>query len=104
GRPPRRASDRRGSRAVHRDARSRPADAALGDLDGHRGPRDEVRRRDGQARPEPLTRSVSKMTAMVDDLLDFARGRLGGGIPVRLEEVPDLDELLRVVVDEVRGT
>lgn len=49
-----------------------------------------------------ISRSATKMTEMVDDLLDFARGRLGGGVPLALAEVRDFDALLRFVVDELR--
>lgn len=59
--------------------------------------------------------NVKRMTSMVNDLLDFTRGRLGGGIPIdpkpidlRQVAVPVIDELeqvhpLRQIVFEVRG-
>jgi signal transduction histidine kinase len=47
--------------------------------------------------------SIGRMGAMIDDVLDFARGRLGSGIPVkRLEEVA-LEPMLVQVVDELRA-
>lgn len=46
-----------------------------------------------------IVRSAERMGRMVDDILDFARGRLGGGIPI--EAVPaDLATLAQQVVDE----
>ncbi|TDH61350.1 GAF domain-containing sensor histidine kinase [Dankookia rubra] len=50
-----------------------------------------------------MRRSCRRMATLVDDILDFARGRLGGGIPVRQRRVA-LDGLLRDVVAELRGT
>ncbi|QRN98786.1 PAS domain S-box protein [Archangium violaceum] len=59
-------------------------------------------------RPEPVMRATSRisqaaerMGRMIADLLDFTRGRLGGGIPV--ERVPgDLLVLVREVTEELR--
>ncbi|HEY0191501.1 MAG TPA: GAF domain-containing sensor histidine kinase [Kofleriaceae bacterium] len=50
-----------------------------------------------------IARSTGKMAAMVDDLLDFTRGRLGGGMTLELTDVTDLDDLLRGVIDELRN-
>ncbi|HYM85905.1 MAG TPA: hypothetical protein VET30_04140 [Pseudoxanthomonas sp.] len=47
-------------------------------------------------------KSVAHMVHLVHDVLDFARGRLGGGIPVSLYADHALVEELRQVVDEVR--
>ncbi|MFL5351046.1 GAF domain-containing protein [Archangium sp.] len=44
--------------------------------------------------------SAERMKRMISDLLDFARGRLGGGIPLSRREV-DLGGLCREVVDEL---
>jgi signal transduction histidine kinase len=49
-----------------------------------------------------IERSASRMTGLVDDLLDFARGRLGGGIELARETITDVQELVGEVVDEVR--
>jgi len=46
-------------------------------------------------------RSAERMNAMVSDLLDFTRGRLGSGIPITREQL-DLGGLVRHVIDEVR--
>ncbi len=43
-----------------------------------------------------------RATQLVEDVLDFARGRLGGGITVVMAHTPDLDEALRHVVSEVQ--
>ena len=42
------------------------------------------------------------MATLVDDILDFARGRLGGGIPVQRQRVA-LDGLLQDLVGELRS-
>ena len=40
------------------------------------------------------------MSSLIDDVLDFARGRLGGGIGVELTEVENIDMGLATVVQE----
>jgi signal transduction histidine kinase len=50
---------------------------------------------------ERIKRSAGRMQLLVDDLLDLARGRLGGGIPLALRDEPMLAEHLRHVVDEL---
>ena len=50
-----------------------------------------------------IARSARRMSALIDDVLDFARGRLGGGFSVRLTEVHDLGLALHEIVDEVRS-
>jgi signal transduction histidine kinase len=47
-----------------------------------------------------IVSSATRSVAMVGELLDFTRSRLGGGIPVTRQEV-DLGRLLREAVDEV---
>jgi signal transduction histidine kinase len=49
-----------------------------------------------------LKRTVSRMARLIDDLMDFARGRLGSGMAVSIQPVDDLDERLQAVVDELR--
>jgi signal transduction histidine kinase len=51
-----------------------------------------------------ITTNSMRMSRLIDDILDFARGRLGGDIGMGLEEVADLDEALRAVVAEVADT
>lgn len=46
--------------------------------------------------------SVERMSDLIHDILDFARGQLGGGIPVALHAHDDLAEELRQVVAENR--
>ena len=50
-----------------------------------------------------LRNSTRRMSRLIDDVLDFARGRLGGGIGVDPSGVTDLDAALEEVVAEVRG-
>lgn len=51
-----------------------------------------------------IATNTRRMAALIDDVLDFARGRLGGGFGVELAEVPDLAGALHDVVDELRDT
>jgi len=46
--------------------------------------------------------SVSRMSALIDDIMDFARGRLGTGIEIGRSDVL-VEPILRQVVDELRG-
>jgi signal transduction histidine kinase len=59
---------------------------------------------DPQAQPivERIRRSAKRMAALVDDVLDFTRGRMGSGIPMNLRETA-LDSYLEQVIDELRG-
>ncbi|MBX9460271.1 MAG: GAF domain-containing sensor histidine kinase [Brevundimonas sp.] len=43
-----------------------------------------------------------RMNRLIGDVLDFARGRLGGGLPVGLRHAVDLGPMLEGVVDELR--
>ena len=47
-----------------------------------------------------VAQGAQRMSSMVGDLLDFTRGRLGGGIPIARTDV-DLGKILRDVVDEI---
>ncbi|MGE5187071.1 MAG: sensor histidine kinase [Acidobacteriota bacterium] len=49
---------------------------------------------------ERIEKASQRMMRMVDDLLDFARGHLGAGIPAR-PAPQDLGEISRVAADEV---
>ena len=49
-----------------------------------------------------IGRSATRMEAMIGDLLDFARGRLGSGIPIRRESC-DLGRIAGEEVEELRG-
>ncbi|CAB3714911.1 Adaptive-response sensory-kinase SasA [Paraburkholderia sediminicola] len=49
-----------------------------------------------------LKTTTSRMARLIDDVMDFARGRLGSGIGVSIDDVDDLATALRVVVAEAR--
>ncbi|WP_426699899.1 GAF domain-containing sensor histidine kinase [Rhodanobacter sp. Col0626] len=51
-----------------------------------------------------IQRSCDRMTEMVRNILDFARGRLGGGIPVALKVQGNLADALQHVIAEVQGS
>jgi signal transduction histidine kinase len=46
--------------------------------------------------------NVRRMSALIDDVLDFARGRLGGGIGVDIKHCEDLESALVSVVEELQ--
>ncbi|MGI3901442.1 MAG: PAS domain-containing sensor histidine kinase [Janthinobacterium lividum] len=46
--------------------------------------------------------SVDRMSALIDDVLDFARGRLGGGIPLSRRSDVSLVPVLEQIVAELR--
>jgi signal transduction histidine kinase len=46
--------------------------------------------------------SARRMSALIDDVVDFARGRLGGGIGLELTEVENINTGLATVVQELR--
>lgn len=46
--------------------------------------------------------NVKRMTGLIDDVLDFARGRLGGGIGLRLDDSADCNACLEAVVKELQ--
>jgi signal transduction histidine kinase len=48
--------------------------------------------------------SVDRMSGLIDNVMDFARGRLGGGLPLELEAAAPLGPMLALVVDELRAT
>ncbi|MBB6511112.1 signal transduction histidine kinase [Rhizobium soli] len=49
-----------------------------------------------------MLKSVDRMSNVVDNVMDFARGRLGGGITLRLTDAP-LQPTLEQVVEEMRS-
>jgi signal transduction histidine kinase len=51
-----------------------------------------------------VQRSVGRMLEMIQNVLDFARGRLGGGIPVSMIADENLSEALTHVIAEVQST
>ncbi len=48
-----------------------------------------------------IERSARRMSGLIDDVLDFARGRLGGGIGVEFEQTSTLGASLEAVVTEL---
>jgi signal transduction histidine kinase len=46
--------------------------------------------------------NARRMSALIDDVLDFARGRLGGGIGLELTEVDNINTGLATVIQELR--
>jgi phosphoserine phosphatase RsbU/P len=50
-----------------------------------------------------MSGSVTRMSGLISDVMDFARGRLGGGIGVQLKPSETLDETLGQVVAELQA-
>jgi signal transduction histidine kinase len=50
-----------------------------------------------------MQRSVDRMSSIVDDVVDFTRGRMGGGITLAMQHTPAVDLVLRQIVDELSG-
>jgi signal transduction histidine kinase len=48
--------------------------------------------------------SASRMLGLIDNLLDFARGRLGGGFPVSRDASEPLEPVLRAVINEMKAS
>lgn len=57
-------------------------------------------RRSGD-RAARIVHSAARMARLIDDLLDLARGRLGGGIPIQRTPLPDVRAFLYEVVGEL---
>jgi signal transduction histidine kinase len=49
-----------------------------------------------------IQRSAARMAGLIDNVLDFARGRLGGGLPMNRAADPALATVLEQVIAEVR--
>jgi signal transduction histidine kinase len=49
-----------------------------------------------------INTSLRRMSGLIDDVLDFARGRLGGGIGVEFTEVQNINTGLTTVVQELQ--
>jgi sigma-B regulation protein RsbU (phosphoserine phosphatase) len=56
----------------------------------------------GKAILEMSQGSVVRMSGLIDNVLDFARGRLGGGITLNRADGVELEPILKQVVDELR--
>jgi signal transduction histidine kinase len=50
-----------------------------------------------------VRRSAARMADLIEDVMDFARGRLSGGLTLRRKVTPDLDVTLEHVVMEMRA-
>ena len=67
-----------------------------------------ILRREGQSEKalkiiELMEASVDRMAGLIDDVMDFARGRLGSGISL-LRRIEPLEPVLRQVVDELAAS
>ena len=51
-----------------------------------------------------MGQSLSRMSGLIDDVMDFARGRLGGGLPLNLDADETLEPTLVQVVQELQST
>ena len=51
-----------------------------------------------------IQRSGRRMAEMVDDVVDLTRGKMGGGIALRMQDETDLTEVFEQVVAELRST
>lgn len=51
-----------------------------------------------------IRNSSIRMGVLIENVLDFARGRLGGGIPVRRQLTDDLGPTLQLTLDEVQAS
>ena len=49
-----------------------------------------------------INTTVARMSDLIDNVLDFARGRLGGGITLNCDADHPLEPILEQVVDELR--
>ena len=50
-----------------------------------------------------MQKSVLRMAGLIDNILDFARGRLGEGLQVEARADPRLEDGLKHVIEELRG-
>lgn len=49
-----------------------------------------------------IRQSAMRMGNLIEDVLDFARGKLGGGLPIKPRIVDDLDTQLSLVIEETK--
>jgi sigma-B regulation protein RsbU (phosphoserine phosphatase) len=52
---------------------------------------------------EQMERSISRMSALIENILDFARGRLGGGFVTSRDREMPLEPVLLQVIQELRA-
>ncbi|MBV6821954.1 GAF domain-containing sensor histidine kinase [Pseudomonas sp. PD9R] len=48
--------------------------------------------------------SSTRMGMLIENVLDFARGRMGGGIPIKRQLIDDLGSTLKLTLDEVQAS
>ncbi len=58
----------------------------------------------GQLIAKEMGNSIARATALIDNILDFARGRLGGGLPLTCSRIQQLAPVLEQVAAEARVT
>jgi signal transduction histidine kinase len=64
--------------------------------------RRQLERKNDSARGlERILDAASRMSRLIDDLLDFSRGRLGAGIPIACRPIDDASAFLQKVFEEV---
>lgn len=51
-----------------------------------------------------IRKSSLRMGVLIENILDFARGRLGGGIPIQRKLVDDLQQTLQQTLEEVQAS
>ena len=51
-----------------------------------------------------IRNSSTRMGVLIENVLDFARGRMGGGIPVRRQLTDDLGGTLKLTLDEIQAS
>ena len=91
-------------RAVHRRAGPRPAQSAERDPQVGEAARAQVgEERRAQVAGRRAGRARKRMSRMIEDMLDLARARLGGGIPLRRRALRPRGSVRRVV-EERRAT
>lgn len=50
-----------------------------------------------------IGKSVDRMAGLIDNVLDFARGRLGGGLTLQRDAAEPLEPVLKQVIDELQS-
>ena len=65
----------------------------------------ELKHPDPAAAPllQRMQRSVGRMAGLVNDVMDFTRGRMGGGIALHLRQERNIYPALRQVIDELQA-
>jgi signal transduction histidine kinase len=51
-----------------------------------------------------IQRAAARMSGLIDDVLDFARGRLGGGLSLKRDDAEPLQPVLNEIVAELRAS